>query len=67
MAGHQPGAPCGWHDRPPAVNRADVLLQAFFGPTERSRIAAPLQHHYGHDVGYFGPGTLEQFPILDGD
>ena len=26
-----------------------------------------LQHHHVHDVGYFGPGTFEQFPILDAD
>ena len=26
-----------------------------------------LQHHHVHDVGYFAPGTFEQFPILDAD
>src|SRR5262249_1613603 len=35
-------------------------------PADRSRIAALLQSHHVHDVGYFGPGTFEQFPIPDG-
>jgi hypothetical protein len=26
-----------------------------------------LQRDQVHDVGYFGPGTFEQFPILDTD
>ena len=34
-------------------------------PADRGRIAALLQRHQVHDVGYFGPGTFEQFPILD--
>jgi hypothetical protein len=49
-----------------ALRHGDPLLQVPVHPAERSRIAALLQHHYVHDVGYFGPGTFEQFPILDG-
>jgi hypothetical protein len=26
-----------------------------------------LQRHHVHDVGYFGPGTFEQFPHVDTD
>ena len=33
----------------------------------RARIGALLQRHQAHDVGYFGSGTFEQFPILDTD
>jgi len=33
----------------------------------RARIGALLQRHQVHDVGYFGSGTFEQFPILDTD
>jgi hypothetical protein len=29
------------------------------------RIVALLQRHRVHDLGYFGPGTFEQFPVLD--
>ena len=31
----------------------------------RGRIAALLLRHGVRDVGYFGPGTFEQFPVLD--
>ena len=34
---------------------------------ERRHVVGLLQHHRVHDVGYFGPGTFEQFPALDGD
>jgi hypothetical protein len=34
-------------------------------PQESGRIAVLLQRHGVHDVGYFGPGTFEQFPIPD--
>ena len=50
-----------------ALRHGDMLLQVPVRPTERSRIAALIQRHYVHDVGYFGPGTFEQFPIPDGD
>jgi hypothetical protein len=50
-----------------ALRDADMLLQVPVRPAERRRIAELLQHHHVHDVGYFGPGTFEQFPILDGD
>jgi hypothetical protein len=33
-----------------------MLLQVPVRPKERQRIAELLQHHYVHDVGYFGPG-----------
>ena len=50
-----------------ALRDGDLLLQVPVRPAERSRIAELLQHHYVHNVGYFGPGTFEQFPMLDGD
>jgi hypothetical protein len=50
-----------------ALRDGDMLLQVPVRPKERQRIAELLQHHYVHEVGYFGPGTFEQFPILDGD
>jgi hypothetical protein len=34
-------------------------------PQDSDRIAALLQRHGVHDVGYFGPGTFEQFPLPD--
>jgi hypothetical protein len=43
----------------------DLLLRVPARPAERRGIAALLQRHHVHDVGYFGPGTLEQFPTLD--
>jgi hypothetical protein len=48
-----------------ALNHGDLLLQVPAPPRERRRIVALLQRHYVHDLGYFGPGTFEQFPILD--
>jgi hypothetical protein len=48
-----------------ALQDGDLLLQVPARPADRRRIAALLQRHQVHDVGYFGPGTFEQFPILD--
>ena len=45
----------------------DLLLHVPAQPAERRRVAGLLQRHHVHDVGYFAPGTFEQFPILDGD
>ena len=39
-----------------ALRDGDMLLQVPVRPKERQRIAELLQHHYVHDVGYFGPG-----------
>jgi hypothetical protein len=50
-----------------ALRDGDLLLQVPVPPKERRRIAELLQHHHVHDVGYFGPGTFEQFPAVDGD
>jgi hypothetical protein len=50
-----------------ALRDGDLLLQVPVRPKERRRIAELLQHHHVHDVGYFGPGTFEQFPAVDGD
>src|SRR5215469_11548323 len=48
-----------------ALTDGDLLLRVPACPAERRGIAALLQRHHVHDVGYFGPGTLEQFPTLD--
>jgi hypothetical protein len=48
-----------------ALTDADLLLRVPARPAERRGIAALLQRHYVHDAGYFGPGTLKQFPTLD--
>jgi hypothetical protein len=50
-----------------ALKGGDLLLQVPVRPAERRRIVALLQRHDVHDLGYFGPGTFEQFPILDAD
>jgi len=50
-----------------ALNNGDLLLQVPVRPAERRRIVALLQRHDVHDLGYFGQGTFEQFPILDAD
>jgi hypothetical protein len=49
-----------------ALRHGDLLLHV---PAhhDRHQIAALLQRHQVHDVGYFGPGTFEQFPALDTD
>src|SRR5215471_4155268 len=48
-----------------ALAKGDMLLEVPVRPTERRRIVALLQRHDVHDVGYFGSGTFEQFPIID--
>jgi len=48
-----------------ALRAGDLLLRVPVRPAERHRIADLLQRHYVHDVGYFGPGTFEQFPAPD--
>ena len=50
-----------------ALGDGDMLLQVPVWPKERHHVAALLQRHHAHDVGYFGPGTFEQFPVIDGD
>jgi hypothetical protein len=50
-----------------ALNDGDLLLQVPVRPAERRRIVALLQRHDVHDLGYFGQGTFEQFPVLDAD
>jgi hypothetical protein len=48
-----------------ALRHGDLLLHVPARPQDSSRIAALLQHHHVHDLGYFGPGTFEQFPTHD--
>ena len=48
-----------------ALRHGDLVLHVPVRPKDRGRIAALLQRHGVHDVGYFGPGTFEQFPIPD--
>jgi hypothetical protein len=48
-----------------ALRRGDLLLHVPVRPAGRGRVVALLQRHQVHDVGYFGPGTFEQFAILD--
>ena len=48
-----------------ALRHGDLLLQVPVRPADRYHITALLQRHQVHDVGYFGPGTFEQFPIPD--
>lgn len=48
-----------------ALRDGDLLLRVPVRPADRQRIAALLQRHQVHNLGYFGPGTFEQFPILD--
>ena len=50
-----------------ALRKGDLLLHVPAQPAERRRVAGLLQRHHVHDVGYFAPGTFEQFPILDAD
>jgi hypothetical protein len=50
-----------------ALRGGDLLLHVPAPPDDRYRIGALLQRHQVHDVGYFAPGTFEQFPILDPD
>ena len=48
-----------------ALRKGDLLLPVPARPKDRSSIAALLQRHGVHDLGYIGPGRFEQFPILD--
>jgi hypothetical protein len=48
-----------------ALSDGDLVLQVPARPQDSRRIATLLQRHEVHDVGYFGPGTFEQLPILD--
>ena len=48
-----------------ALRGGDLAVHVPARPEDRYRIAALLQRHQVHDVGYFGPGTFEQFPVLD--
>ena len=50
-----------------ALRKGDLLLQVPAPPAQRRRVVELLQHHHVHEVGYFAPGTFEQFPILDED
>jgi hypothetical protein len=50
-----------------ALRAGDMLLQVPVPPKQRRRVAGLLLHHHVHDVGYFGPGTFEQFPDVDAD
>jgi len=50
-----------------ALSHGDLLLQVPARLAERRLIAELLQNHYVHDVGYFGPGRFEQFPLLNAD
>ena len=48
-----------------ALRKGDLLLPVPARPKDRTSIAALLQRDGVHDLGYIGPGTFEQFPILD--
>jgi hypothetical protein len=48
-----------------ALRDGDLVLHVPVRHADRQRIAALLQRHQVHDLGYFGPGTFEQFPIFD--
>jgi hypothetical protein len=48
-----------------ALRDGEFVLQVPARPADRDRIAALLQRHHVHDVAYFGPGTFEQFPVLN--
>ena len=50
-----------------ALNDGGLLLQVPVRPSERRRMVALLQRHGLHDLGYFGQGTFEQFPVLDAE
>jgi len=45
-----------------ALGHGELVLHVPAPPADRDRIAALLHRHQVHDVGYFGPGTFEQFP-----
>jgi hypothetical protein len=46
-----------------ALRDGDLLVPVRHA--DRQRIAELLQRHQVHDLGYFRPGTFEQFPMLD--
>lgn len=48
-----------------ALRHGDLVLHVPARPADRRRIAALLQRHQVHDVGYFGRRTFEQFPVPD--
>jgi hypothetical protein len=48
-----------------ALRDGDLPMHVPLRHADRQRIAALLQRHRGHDLGYFGRGTFEQFPIVD--
>ena len=48
-----------------ALRHGDLVLHVPVRHRDRQRIAALLQRHQVHDLGYFGPGTFEQVPIFD--
>ena len=50
-----------------ALRKGDLLLQVPAQPAQRRRVVELLQHHHVHDLGYFGAGTFEQFPIFNAD
>jgi len=50
-----------------ALRDGELVLHVPARPADRRRIAALLQRHQVHDVGCFGPGTFEQFPVPDTD
>jgi hypothetical protein len=41
-----------------ALRDGELVLHVPARPADRGRIAALLQRHHVHDVGYFGPGTF---------
>jgi hypothetical protein len=45
-----------------ALGHGELVLHVPAPPADRDRIAGLLHRHQVHDVGYFGPGTFEQFP-----
>ena len=48
-----------------ALRHGDLLLHVPARPADRYHITALLQRYQVHDMGYFAPGTFEQFPIPD--
>jgi hypothetical protein len=46
-----------------ALRDGDLLPHVRVRHADRQRIAALLRRRQVHDLGYFGPGTFEQFPI----
>ena len=50
-----------------ALRDGELVLHVPARPADSARIAALLLRHQVHDVGYFGPGTFEQFSNLDTD